>query len=118
MCSKFLIFNRPILEEYVYQVEEGYFELHESMIKKGVYPSFENLAIIGASSVQTSLMNIHHNTSYKFILEDNSISSAFKAYIRSCLGRGAGLWLIIRPLSIHSTLHALLPPQHCVFVSV
>jgi hypothetical protein len=42
-------------------------------------------------------IDIHHNTSLKSILEDNSISSTFKIRIRSCLGKGAGLWLVVRP---------------------
>jgi hypothetical protein len=46
------------------------------------------------------LMDIHHDTSLKSILKDDSISSASKAHIRSCLGKGIGLWLIVRP-SIH-----------------
>jgi hypothetical protein len=48
-----------------------------------------------------SLMDIHHNTSFESILEDDSIFSTFKAYICSCLGKGAGLWLIVKP-SIYS----------------
>jgi hypothetical protein len=45
-------------------------------------------------------MGIHHDTSVQFILEDDSISLTFKACIHSCLGKGVGLWLIVRP-SIH-----------------
>jgi hypothetical protein len=46
-------------------------------------------------------MDIHHNTSVRSLLEDDSISLAFKACICSCLGKGVGLWFITRP-SIHS----------------
>jgi hypothetical protein len=42
-------------------------------------------------------MDIHHDTSFRSILEDDSISSTFKAYIHFCLGKGAGLWLVVRP---------------------
>jgi hypothetical protein len=42
-------------------------------------------------------MNFHHNTSFRFILEDNSISLASKAYICSCLGKGTRLWLVVKP---------------------
>jgi hypothetical protein len=42
-------------------------------------------------------MDIHHNTSSKFILEDGSISLASKACIHSCSGKGVGLWLVVRP---------------------
>jgi hypothetical protein len=46
-------------------------------------------------------MDIYHNTFLKFILEDDSISSTFKVYVNSCLGKGARLWLIVRS-SVHS----------------
>jgi hypothetical protein len=46
-------------------------------------------------------MDIHHNTSLRSILEDDSISSTFRACIRSCSGKGVGLWLIAKP-SIYS----------------
>ncbi len=46
-------------------------------------------------------MDIHHDTSLKFILEDNSISSTSKACICSYSGKGAGLWLVTKPY-IHS----------------
>jgi hypothetical protein len=42
-------------------------------------------------------MNIHHDTSFKSILEDDSISLASRVRICSCSGKGAGLWLIARP---------------------
>jgi hypothetical protein len=42
-------------------------------------------------------MDIHHDTPFKSILEDDFISLAFKAHIRFCSGKGVGLWLIARP---------------------
>ncbi len=39
-------------------------------------------------------MDIHHNTSFKSILEDDSI---FPTCICFCLSKGARLWLIVRP---------------------
>jgi hypothetical protein len=45
-------------------------------------------------------MDIHHDTSLRFILEDDSISLASRAHIRYFLGKGARLWLAIKP-SIH-----------------
>jgi hypothetical protein len=42
-------------------------------------------------------MNIHHDSSFRSILEDDSISSTSKAHICSCSGKGAGLWLIVKP---------------------
>jgi hypothetical protein len=46
-------------------------------------------------------MGIHHDTSFRSILEDDSISSTFKTHICFCLGKGVRLWLIVRS-SIHS----------------
>jgi hypothetical protein len=42
-------------------------------------------------------MDIHHDTSLRFILEDDSISLTSRACICSCLGKGVGLWLVVRP---------------------
>jgi hypothetical protein len=46
-------------------------------------------------------MDIHHDTSLRPILEDDSISLASRAHIHSCSGKGVRLWVIVRP-SIHS----------------
>jgi hypothetical protein len=73
--------------------------LHFATIK--MHLSFQSLIVFNTPSLQILLMDIHHNTSFRFILEDDSISLAFRAHIRFCLGKGAGLWLITRP-SIHS----------------
>jgi hypothetical protein len=43
------------------------------------------------------LMNIHHDTSLRSILKDDSILSSSRACICSCLGKGARLWLVVRP---------------------
>jgi hypothetical protein len=53
--------------------------------------------VTGALGLQVSLMYIHHDTSLKSILKNDSISLAYKVRIRSCLGKRARLWLIIRP---------------------
>jgi hypothetical protein len=42
-------------------------------------------------------MDIHHDSSFKSILVDDSISSSFKAHIFSYLKKGARLWLIVKP---------------------
>jgi len=44
-------------------------------IAKEMHPSFESLTIIDAPSLQAFLMDFHHDTSLKSILEDDSISS-------------------------------------------
>jgi hypothetical protein len=72
--------------------------------------SFENLAIINAPGLQTSLMGIHHDTSLRSILEDDSISLASRAYICSCSARGQGYGWLLNHLSIRLALHTLLSP--------
>jgi hypothetical protein len=62
--------------------------------------SFENLVFSDTSSLQASLMDIHHDTSFKSILKDDSISFTSKAYICSCSIKKVGLYLIVKP-SIH-----------------
>jgi hypothetical protein len=70
-----------------------------------MHPSFKSLAITNTSSLQAPLMDIHHDTSLKSILEDDSISSSSRAHIHFCLGKGAGLWLVVKPFiySFHIT---------------
>jgi hypothetical protein len=63
--------------------------------------SFKNLVVTSTLSLQASLMYIQHNTSIKFILEDDSISSTSRICICSYSSKGAGLWLVANP-SIHS----------------
>jgi hypothetical protein len=60
-----------------------------------------------------SLIDFHHDASLKSILEDDSISSASKAYIRFCSGKGARRWLVVRPCICsfriaHSTFTSML----------
>jgi hypothetical protein len=66
------------------------------IVVKEMHPSFENLVVIGAPSLQASLMDIHHNTSLKFILENGSISLASKARICSYSSKRARLWLVVK----------------------
>jgi hypothetical protein len=56
-----------------------------------MYPSFESLAIIDVLGLHAYLMNFHHNTSLRYILDDDSISLAFRAYIHFYSSKGAGL---------------------------
>jgi len=46
-------------------------------------------------------MDIHHDTSFRFIMEDDSISLTSIIRVHFCSGKGAGLWLVVKP-SIHS----------------
>ncbi len=98
LCFSFCILNKPILEEYVSQVEGGPHLCHSYLhVMRNGFPltardmhlSFESLIITNALGLQTSLMDFHHNTSFRSILEDDSISLASKAHICSCLGKGA-----------------------------
>ncbi len=43
------------------------------------------------------LLDIHHDASFRSILEDDSMFLASKTCIRSCSGKGARLWLIVKP---------------------
>ncbi len=108
LCYRFCIFDRPILEEYVSQIEGHLLQscLHAMQYDllcatKEMHLFFESLAIIGAPSLQASLMDIHHDTSFRSILEDDSISLTFRALTRFCQSKGAKLWLVARPF-IHS----------------
>jgi hypothetical protein len=84
-----------------------------------MHPSFENLAVINASSLQASLMNIHHDTSLKFILKNDSISLTSKARFHSCLNKKARLWLVVKPsiCSFHIT-HSTFTSTLCFHFSV
>jgi len=46
-------------------------------------------------------MDLHHDTSLKFILEHDSISSTSRARIHFCSIKGVGLWLVVKAF-IHS----------------
>jgi hypothetical protein len=109
LCARFHIFDRPILEEYVSQIEGGPHLLQSYLhatqyglppVVRVMHLSFESLTITRTLGLYASLMDIYHNISLMFILEDDSISSTFRAYICSCLGKGPGLWLFVKP-SIH-----------------
>jgi hypothetical protein len=101
----FHIFYKPILVEYVFQVKRGP-HLFQSCLNvaqdglplaiRGMDFSFENLVVTGTSGFQASLMDIHHNTSLRCILEDDSISLASKAYIHYFSSKGVGLKLDIK----------------------
>jgi len=102
LCFKFCIFDRPVMEGYVFQVERGPHLLQSCLhvaqdglvpTTREMHPSFNSLVVIGA----LWSIDIHHDTSLRSILEDDSISSAFKACIHCCLGKGEGLWLVTQP---------------------
>jgi hypothetical protein len=42
-------------------------------------------------------MDFHHDTSFRSILEDDSISLTSKADIHFCSSKGAWLWLVVKP---------------------
>ncbi len=79
---------------------------------KEMHPSFESLEIFDAPSLQSSAMNVHYDTSFRSILEDDSISSTSKVHIHYYLGKGARLWLVVRP-SIYSFCIT-----HYIFISL
>jgi hypothetical protein len=122
ICALGFVFSRPILEEHVFQVEGAphLFQFCLCVVRddfpyvtRDTHLSFESLAIINGPSLHASLMNFHHNTSIRPILEDDSISLASRAYICSCSGKGARLWLVVRPFIYsfcitHSTFTSML----------
>ncbi len=80
---------------------------------------FESLAVINAPRLHTSLMVFHHNTSFRSILEDDFIPLASRARIHSCLGKGVGLWLVVRPFicSFHIT-HFIFTSALCLHLGL
>jgi hypothetical protein len=78
-----------------------------------MHPSFESLVVVNTPGLQASLMDIHHDTSFKSILEDDSISLTTRPRIRSCSGKGVRLWLVVKPIRAfhiaHSTFTSTLP---------
>jgi hypothetical protein len=95
------IVEHNILREYFNtHVESFFFFLLEDNQFELFFP-FKNLVITGTLGLQDFLMDIHYDTSLRSILEDDSISLTSKTCICSCLGKGARLWLIIKP-SIYS----------------
>jgi hypothetical protein len=62
--------------------------------------SFKNLAIIDILGFYASLMDIHHDTFFRSISEDDYISLTFKDYNHYCSDKRVRLWLIVK-LSIH-----------------
>jgi hypothetical protein len=52
--------------------------------------SFKSLAIIDVLGLYAYLMDIHHDTSFRSILEDDYISSTFRARIHYCSGERLG----------------------------
>jgi hypothetical protein len=110
LCFRFRIFYTPTSDKYIFQVKRGPHLLQSclhlmqnglSLTLREMHTSFESLAVTNAPSLQASLMDIHHDTSLKSILEDDYISLTSKTHIRLYSHKGARLWLVIRP-SIHS----------------
>jgi hypothetical protein len=59
--------------------------------------SFESLVITHAPNLHASLMDVHHNTSLRSILEDDSISSTCRTHIHFFSNKWARLWWVVRP---------------------
>ncbi len=56
------------------------------LVVREMHPSFENLVVTNAPCLHASLMDILHDTSFRFILEDDSIFLASKTCIHSSKG--------------------------------
>ncbi len=96
LCFRFCIFNRPSLENDVSQVEGaplvsiiltwstkclplGLNEMHI------FFWEFDNYCVL---DLHASLMDIHHNTSIRSMLENKFIFLTSKTYIRFLFGQG------------------------------
>jgi len=64
---------------------------------KEMHLFFESLEVFGPQGLHASMMNVHHDTSFRSILYDDSIFSTSKTHIRSYSCKGARLCLIARP---------------------
>jgi hypothetical protein len=102
LVAPYLCF-RPVLEEYV---EGGLHLLWSCLhvardgfppIVREMHLYFECLIVIDALGLQASSMDIHHNTSFRSILEDDFISLTSRIRIHFYSGKGARLWLITKP---------------------
>jgi hypothetical protein len=57
-------------------------------ITRDMHPSFESLVVTNAPSLHASLMDFHHDTSLRSILEDDFISLVSKIHICFYLSNG------------------------------
>jgi hypothetical protein len=64
---------------------------------KDMHPFFESLEVFGPPCLHAYMMNVHHDTSFRSILYDDSIFSTSKTRIRFYSCKGARLCLIVRP---------------------
>ncbi len=71
LCSRFHIFNGPVLEEYVFQVEGHLFQSCLCVTQDGLpltarvmHHFLKSLAVIDTLGLQTSLMDFHHDTPF------------------------------------------------------
>jgi hypothetical protein len=51
------------------------------LVAKVMHLSFESLAVVSTPGLHASLMDFHHDTSFKFILENDSISSTSRVHV-------------------------------------
>jgi len=128
LCFKFGIFNSPFWKNMFFQVEKGPYliqsclgaiwnSLNPLVIKK-MHLSFEILTIIDTPNLQASLMDIHHDTSFRSILKNDSIFLAFRTWIRFCLGKRLMLWLITRPFICLFYITHFIFTSTCIFILV
>jgi hypothetical protein len=58
--------------------------------------SFESLVVISTLSLHASLMDFYHNTSFKSILKDDSISLTSRTHIGFCSSKEVRPWLVAK----------------------
>ncbi len=81
-----------------------------------LHPSFESLTVIGSLGLHAFLMDFHHDTPFRSILEDDSIPLTSRTCIHFCSSKGARLWLVVRSsICLFCITHSI---QRCVFLFV
>ncbi len=90
LCFSFHIFNRFISKSMFFKLKGGphifqscFHIVWDNLffITRKMHLSFESLVVIDALGLQAFLMDIHHDTSFGSILEDDFISSTSRAHI-------------------------------------
>lgn len=109
------------MKDYVSQVEGGPHLFQSCLcaaqdgflhVAREMQLSFESLIVTDALGLHASWMDMHHNTSFRSILKDDSISLTSKGHIYSCSSKGVGKWLVVRPSKRSFCI------THAIFVSV
>jgi len=83
-----------------------------------MHPSSKSLTVNGAPSLHVFLLDIHHDTSFRSILENDFITLTSKAHIYFVWARGQGYDWLLGHLYVYFASHILLSSYCCIFVLV